>query len=140
MWPPNLPKMVGNSGVTATTTTSLSIHIDGTYCNAYSKIDENFGNKNLRTNKDKSCRVLYAQQEWLEWRTFWCVGTLRQRAGVDQCIEDIVIALVHMDEIWHINRVRSWYGFYTQREVATIYVFSRSTFGKSIGIVTEWLC
>jgi hypothetical protein len=41
---------------------------------------------------------------------------------VDQCIEDIVIALVHMDEIWHI-RVRSWYGFYTQREVAPIYVF-----------------
>lgn len=71
--------------------------------------------------------MLYAQQEWLEWRTFWCVGTLRQRAGVDECIEGIVIALVHMDEIWHI-RVRSWYDFYTHKEVAPILCIFRNYF------------
>ena len=41
MWSPYLSKVVGNGGVTATTTTLLS------YCTAYSKVDENFKYENL---------------------------------------------------------------------------------------------
>ena len=50
---------------------------------------------------------------------------------MNQRIEDIVIALVHMDELWHI-RVQFWYDFYTRKELAPVYVFSRSAFGKLV--------